>query len=52
MDACAEQLEEEVGAYHRAASAEEERALLLSNVLSRNAEAHATCDDEDDAIRG
>ena len=40
MDTCAERLEEECIVYNNAASAEEERTVLLANVLSMSIDAN------------
>lgn len=52
MESCSEQLEGEAGAYDRAAASEEERTLLLSNVLAMSSEMDDIHDDEDGTIRG
>ena len=55
LETCIERLDEECIAYDKAASSEEERTSLLSNILSMNADTGGLDDihgeeDEDDAI--
>ena len=47
IESCSDRLDEECIAYEKAASSEEERTSLLTNVLSTNTDTHG---EEDGAI--
>ena len=50
METCSERLDEEIIAYDKVASSEEERTLLLSKVVSMNSDMDDIHGEEDDAI--